>query len=304
MFRFWPVLLIGFYVVSGCAGGGKITSEYLAGKYSDRQSRYMQIGGMQLHYKDEGQGKPVVLLHGISSSLQTWDAWTEVLKSQYRVIRLDLPGFGLTGPDPQDIYSVDRYVAVLDTLLQRLDIGSSYMAGNSLGGWITWEFALQHPQTVSRMILIDAAGFATPDDPPKPIRLIQNPLFRNMAMKRAPRFLVRKFLKQAYGDRSKVSKELVNRYYELSNRPGNPKAFYTIANSHFESHTELLPTLKVPTLIMWGAEDKKWIDVSHAYLFQELLPDNKLIIYQGVGHLPMEEAPQESVQDALKFFSH
>ena len=288
---------------SGCASTKYITKEYLEQKYTNEQSRFTTIDGIRVHYQDEGSGIPVLLIHGISSSLHTWDAWTEQLKDQYRVIRLDLPGFGLTGADPQNEYSIDRYVSIVDSLCLHLELDSFYVVGNSLGGWIAWEYAYLYQHKVSKMILIDAAGFVTPDDPPKPIRMTQKPIFKKIATKKAPKFLVRKYVKQAYGDRRKVTKGLVTRYFELSNAPGNPLAFYTIANSNYQSHTQNLPKIQVPTLIMWGSEDKKWINVSHAYLFKEALPINRLTIYQGVGHLPMEEAPMESVQDAMEFFN-
>lgn len=292
-----------FSISAGCASTNYITEDYLQRTYTNEHSQFAQVAGMDVHYRDEGSGLPILLVHGISSSLHTWDGWTEQLKSDYRVVRLDLPGFGLTGAHPENEYSIDRYITVIDALARHLNLETFYLVGNSLGGWIAWEYTYKFPQKVSKLILIDAAGFVTPDDPPKPIRMAQKPIFKKIATKSAPKCLVRKYVKQAYGDRKKVSKELVNRYFELSNAPGNPLAFYTIANSQYQSNTENLTEIEVPTLIMWGQEDKKWIDVSHAYLFKEALPNNQLIIYPGVGHLPMEEVPLKSVRDAREFLA-
>ncbi len=287
--------------LSACASTRYITEEFLTDKYFNQKSHYYSWDGMRVHYRDEGQGPTVLLIHGISSSLHTWDDWVESMRGSFRLIRLDLPGFGLTGPHPDNQYSIDRYVLLIANLTQHLGIDKFSIAGNSLGGWIAWEYTWKYPSMVEKLILLDAAGFATPDDPPKPIRMVQKPMFKKLATRKAPRFLVRKYLKQAYGNRKLVTPQLVDRYFELNNAPGNPLAFYTIANNQYESNTYRLAEIKTPTLIMWGSEDKKWIDVQHAYLFQELLPNDKLIIYQGVGHLPMEELPQKSSLDAQQF---
>jgi len=286
---------------TGCASTRHLTPDFLKDKYTNQHSKFIELHDQKVHIRDQGSGPVIVLIHGISSSLHTWDQWSEQLQSSYRVVRLDLPGFGLSGPDPNNQYSIDRYVDIVHELVTQLQVDSFHLVGNSLGGWIAWEYCYKYPEQVQKLVLLDAAGFATPDDPPKPLRMAQKPMFKKLALKGPPRFLVRKFLKQAYGDRRKVKTELVNRYFELNHYPGNPLAFYTIANAQYTSNTARLAQIQTPTLIMWGAEDKKWIDVSHAYLFEELLPNDQLIIYQGVGHLPMEEHALPSVEDLKAF---
>ena len=295
---FCSVILIP---VSGCTSGKDFSIEYLEQRYTNEHSKFMVIDGFNLHYRDEGEGYPLVLLHGIGSSLHTWEGWTDQLKSEFRIIRLDLPGFGLTGVDSSNKYTMERYIMVLHTFLESLNVNSYALAGNSLGGWLAWEYTLEYPEEVEKLILIDAAGFITPDNPPKPLRLAQK--FKKRTAKGAPRFAVRKMLKQAYGDKSKVTDELVDRYYELNNRPGNGLAFYIVATADYHPQTGRLPEIVAPTLIMWGSEDKKWIDVSHAQLFEELLPNDQLIIYEGLGHLPMEEAPVKTAEDARNFLN-
>ncbi len=289
-------------VVFGCSSGSKFTVDYLNDKYTNDQSEFTTIEGSHIHYRDEGSGPPLILLHGIGSSLHTWDEWTATLKSDFRIIRLDLPGFGLTGADSTNDYSMERNISILHSFLGSLNISTYYLAGNSLGGWLAWEYTLDYPDEVKKLILIDAAGFITPDNPPKPLRLSQK--FKKRTIKGAPRFAIRKFLKQAYGDKSKITDDLVDRYYQINNRPGNGLAFYTIVTADYNPRTSRIPEIQAPTLILWGAEDKKWIDVRYAHLFEELLPNNQLIIYQGLGHLPMEEAPQKTSKDALEFLSH
>ena len=285
----------------GCVSNADISVEYLNETYTDDDSQFMMIEGANIHYKDEGSGFPLILLHGIGSSLHTWDGWTSELKSDFRIIRLDLPGFGITGADSSGSYSMERYIRILNKFLMEIEVSEYYLAGNSLGGWLAWEYVLDHPEGVKKLILIDAAGFITPDNPPKPLRLTQK--FKKITTKGAPKFAVRKFLKQAYGDKSKVTDDLVKRYYELNNRPGNGMAFYQIATAQYHPRSARLPEVLAPTLIMWGKEDKKWIDVSHAYLFDELLPNDQVIIYEGLGHIPMEEDPVKTARDAREFLN-
>lgn len=298
--RVFSVLLV--LAVFGCSSGSEYTVDYLNEQYTNDQSKFNTVGASHIHYRDEGSGPPLILLHGIGSSLHTWDDWTAALKDDYRIIRLDLPGFGLTGADSTNDYSMKRYISILHFFLASLDVKDYSLAGNSMGGWIAWEYTLDYPEEVSKLILIDAAGFITPDNPPKPLRMSQK--FKKKTTKGAPRFAIRKFLKQAYGDKKKVTDDLVDRYYELNHRPGNGLAFYTIATADYQPRTSRLPEIEVPTLIMWGAEDKKWIDVSHAHLFEELLPNNQLIIYEGLGHLPMEEDPLKTAGDAREFLAN
>ena len=294
-------LLLQIFLIIGCSSNSGITTNYLDEKYTNKQSKFIDIEGARIHYRDEGSGTPLVLLHGIGSSLHTWNGWTKLLSDDFRVIRLDLPGFGLTGADSSNDYSMGRNISVLNAFLTSLNITEFFLAGNSMGGWLAWEYTLDNPKEVKRLILIDAAGFITPDNPPKPLRLAQK--FKKTITKGAPRFAIRKFLKQAYGSKKLVTTELVDRYYELNNRPGNGLAFYTIASAQYNPRTSRLPEIQAPTLIMWGSEDKKWIDVSHAHLFEELIPNDQLIIYKGLGHLPMEEAPGKTAEDARKFLS-
>jgi pimeloyl-ACP methyl ester carboxylesterase len=285
----------------GCSNESPFSIAYLNKKYANEESKFVLVDGFNLHYRDEGDGSAIVLLHGIGSSLHTWEGWTNELKSQYRVIRLDLPGFGLTGIDSSNNYTMERYIAVLHSFLETLAIDQYALVGNSLGGWLAWEYTLEYPNEVEKLILIDAAGFITPDNPPKPLRLAQK--FKKRTVRGAPRCIVRKFLKQAYGDKSKVTDELIDRYYELNNRPGNGLAFYIIATADYHPRTSELPEIRTLTLIMWGREDRKWIDVSYAQLFEELLPNDQLIIYDGLGHLPMEEDPVKTAADAARFLN-
>ncbi|MCC5945540.1 MAG: alpha/beta hydrolase [Bernardetiaceae bacterium] len=254
-----------------------------------------------IHYRMEGEGPPLLLLHGAFSSLHTYDAWTKTLKEHFTVIRYDLPGFGLTGPNAEDDYTIQNHISYLNKFLQALDIQDCYIAGSSLGGWIAWEFAVWFPRKVKKLILLDAAGFLDLKSIPFAFKLARTAPFA----KRVTRFVVKRnilegFVDEVYYDRMKVSFDLVTRYYDLFTREGNPEAFVKFVNTKFKDNTRYLKSLRVPTLILWGREDR-WIPLATGERFHQAIPENEMIIYDKVGHLPMEEIPSQSVGDVLYF---
>ena len=135
-----------------------IPVETLKKKYCNEQSKFIEINGQEIHYRDEGSGYPLVLVHGTSSSLHTWDAWTNELKNDFRIIRMDIPAFGITGETKDRNYTIENYVKFIDAFTTALGVDTFYLAGNSLGGEITWNYAYSHPDRVKKIILIDAAG--------------------------------------------------------------------------------------------------------------------------------------------------
>lgn len=274
--------------------------EELKKQYTNEHSKFMKIDGMDVHYSDKGQGFPLVLIHGISSSLNTWDGWEDQLQGDFRIIRLDLPGFGLTGPNPEQDYSIDFYVSFMKSFLNKLEIESCYMAGSSLGGYITWNVAATHPDLIEKMILVDAAGYPfTPDTTPFVFKLAQSPIapyFKNVT----PRFLLAQVINGVYGDESKVNDEVIDRYYYHALREGNRDAFLDLVQNLEFTQYEKLKTISTPALIMWGELDT-WVDPKLAARFNEDLPNSELIMYPGVGHIPMEEIPEQTAQDAKQY---
>lgn len=274
--------------------------EELKSTYTDSESRFISLQEMNVHYRREGAGPLVVLLHGTSSSLHTWEGWTRILIDTFRVIRLDLPGFGLTGPHPNHNYSMEMYTAFLREFLDSLQTGPIHLAGNSLGGQIAWEYAVRFPDHVRSLILLDAAGYPQPEETPLVMQLAQSRILSLFAQYLNPRFLVRKSLLEVYGNDALVTDSLVNRYTDLMLRKGNRKAFVQRVRQHGSPHQETIQEVSQPTLIMWGEQDE-WIPVRDAYQFAENIPQARLRIYGGVGHLPMEEHPGRTGRDARNF---
>lgn len=268
-------------------------------RYAGASSQFAELGGLRLHYRDQGSGPALLLLHGTASSLHTWDGWAAELAADFRVLRLDLPGFGLTGPAVDHDYRTERYVEHLVAFLDHLGVQRVHLAGNSLGGLIAWRFAAAHPQRVDRLVLIDAAGF-----PPPQRRNIfdvgRTPGVRQMATRVTPRFLFSNALEEIYADPSKVTDELIDRYYLLTLRRGNRAALVARLSEPGLVYPDRLREIKTPTLVMWGRQDP-WLPVEHAEKFASYLPEAEVLIYDDAGHLPMEELPRRSAADARRF---
>ncbi len=278
-----------------------IPIDTLKAKYANGASKFIEIDQMPVHYRLEGNGKEtLVLIHGTGASLHTWDKWTEIMQKDFQILRMDLPAFGLTGPHPQHQYRIEDYVSFVDKLLSQLNIGQCHLAGNSLGGQIAWEYTLAYPQKVDKLILIDAGGVPSNRKRPWIFQLAQTPILNQIIRYVTPRFFFENNLKQVYADHSKITEELITRYYELARREGNREAFIERTKTNSKSNFEFIPKIKNPTLIQWGEADN-WIPLSAGKQLEEKIPNAKLLVYPKVGHVPMEEAPEATAKDALHF---
>jgi len=282
------------------------SAEEIEGMYADSSSRFLNIMGMRVHYRLEGNpadSTPLVLIHGTSSSLHTWDSIVPVLRKDRRILRMDLPGFGLTGPTPDRVYGLDRYHQFLDSLFDRLGIRSCIIGGNSLGGLIAWTYAVHDSSRVKGLVLIDAAGYPRGKEEGNiGFKLAAMPGVGRVLSKFTPRILIRKSLEGSYGDPALVNEVLVDRYYDLLLREGNRVAMIDMFSSRRPAQHERISSIRKPTLIIWGDKDRL-IDVSNAYRFQQDLPGSRLLVIPGSGHVPMEETPKEVADEIRHFLS-
>ncbi|MEK6637190.1 MAG: alpha/beta hydrolase [Pseudomonadota bacterium] len=277
-------------------------------KYGGSTSQFLTLApGLIVHVRDEGKrdGPALVLIHGSNSSLHTWVPWVKRLGGQYRIISLDLPGHGLTGRHPSGDYDYPIFVAVVDQVLVKLGISRAVIAGNSMGGGVTWMYALTHPEKVEAMILVDAAGAPRWEARKAPIgfRIARMPVLRNLARIITPRSMVESSLQTSVSVKSVVTPAAVDRYWELLRYPGNRTATvkrFSYAHNHHPATNDMLAALKIPTLVLWGEEDNL-IPVKSAKWFAEAIPGSILIIYPKVGHLPMEEVADQSASDVAGF---
>lgn len=291
-------LLIVVLGLTAC--GDELTREFVETKYTNDASRFMELAdGNRIHYRVEGEGTPILLIHGTASSLHTWDGWTEILQADHQIIRLDLPGFGLTGPDPMARYEVKDDVKVIHQFVTALEIDKFHIAGSSLGGRIAWEYSLEHTDDVLSLTLMNSLGYPQESWPPA-IQLAQWPVFDSIISSFAPRFVYAHGLKDVYADANIVTPELVDRYYHLANFPGNLAAFPDRVKAKLDTESAKIPSISVPTLVLWGKEDK-YFPAQRAADFGRDIKNSTLVIYDNIGHLPMEEITEKSATDFAQF---
>jgi pimeloyl-ACP methyl ester carboxylesterase len=306
------VMVVALVVLAGVAVGGVAlvwepdrTVAELAPQWAPAPSQFVDVMGMQVHLRDEGvrdDPVPILLLHGTSASLHTWEGWVAALKSERRVITLDLPGFGLTGPFPDNDYRVSHYVTFLTAVLDKLGVQRVVVGGNSFGGRLAWALASAQPARVDKLILVDAGGYPDPDAVmPIGFRLAQVPALSGIIAKLLPRDVVDSSVRFAYGDPDKVSADLVDRYFELTLRAGNRVAVVERFRQAKpgEDH-ERIADLKQPTLILWGDRDRL-ITPAMAQRFQQDIAGSELVMFEGLGHVPHEEDPAATVARVKAF---
>ncbi len=279
--------------------------ESLTGRWAPEPSRFIDIHGMQVHVRDEGprgDTVPLVLLHGTSASLHTWEAVVDELKPQRRIISLDLPGFGLTGPFPDGNYRMEHYVAFLSAVLDHLAVERAVLVGNSFGGQLAWEMALGQPKRVVQLVLIDAAGYPRQSTSvPIGFKLAAMPALAPLMANILPRRLVESSTRNVYGNPEKVTPELVDRYYELALREGNREALRErFRQVPAVDNSKRIAAIQTPTLIIWGGLDGL-IPPLNARRFNEDIADSQLVMFDDLGHVPQEEDPVR-VAEALKAF--
>ncbi|MET0340866.1 MAG: alpha/beta hydrolase [Polyangiales bacterium] len=300
-------LLAALSLLSGCKmlGMRTIPLEMLEDRWEKPNSQYVEIDGTRVHYTIDGEGPPILLLHGVMASLHTWDGWVEQLKPHYRIIRVDIPGFGLSEPLESGDYTPEYAVKFFEKMRAKLGIERFHVAGNSLGGFIAWFYAVQYPQRVDKLILIDPASY--PQPLPRIVRMASRGLVGFMAQRASPRFIVSRNIREVYGNPDAVTDETIDRYHELLLREGHREAmvsyFKTLRKyAKDDSLVRSVPRIKAPTLLMWGEKDR-WVPPSLIERWRADLPNIEVRTYPDGGHIPMEELAEETARDAHAFLS-
>ncbi|WP_156255573.1 alpha/beta fold hydrolase [Sandarakinorhabdus oryzae] len=282
----------------------------LRAKYANSASQFIELSpGTIIHVRDQGDkaNYPVVLIHGSNASLHTWEPWVQrLVANDYRVITLDLPAHGLSGPTPEGLYTSAAYVGIVEKLVDRLGLKYFALGGNSMGGGVAWRYALKHPERLTALILVDASGQPQPkgSSPPLGFRLARVPIARDILATVTPRSLIEKSFKQSISNQAIATPAMIDRYWELLLYPGNRRATVQRFGQYQgdDGAAAQLKTLAVPTLIIWGREDKL-IPVSVAAWFNSQIKDSRVTILDGIGHIPMEEAPDRSLAPVLPFLA-
>ena len=292
---------------------GTLSYATLEQRYAAPASRYLDLpDGVHLHYRDEGpsSGPVIVLVHGFSDSTATWDAWISPLKAHYRVISLDLPGHGLTRAPPTWPAGTAHYVDLLDRVVGRLGVPRFALVGNSMGGSVAWNYALLHPDRLTALVLVDAAGWPEPSRKPGQasngalaFQMLRTPWGRWLLSHIDLRPVIADGLRKAFHDPSKVTDTMINRFSDLSHAPDHPAIILGMQTRGWVLATpEAMARIRTPTLVMHGVDDRL-IPVAAGRRFAATIPGAQLILYPDSGHTPQMEIPARSAADLTAFLA-
>jgi pimeloyl-ACP methyl ester carboxylesterase len=264
----------------------------------------MDMGdGVKAHYRDEGNknGRPLLLVHGFSSSLHTWEKWVPLLGNEYRLISVDLPGHGLTHTPAGYVPTIENYAAFVEAFAAKLNLGKVTVIGSSMGGNTAWRLALNHPERVEGLVLVGASGWPDPriDDADEPaiFKMLRNPVMGPVLRRIDTTAQVRQGLKAAFVNQALVDDAMVKRYVDFSNLPNHGETLLAIMTGERTLATkEMLSKIAAPTLILHGRQDNL-VAVDGGTKFNDAIAGSKLVIYDDVGHLPQEEIPERSAED-------
>jgi len=306
LWRYLPLVLL--FALGGLSGvalwayAPDLPRDYLIARYGQPPSSFIDVGGMRDRVRDEGKAdaKPLLLIHGSLGSLHVWGDWIAELEDRYRLISVDLPGHGLTGAWSRSDYSIEAYTDFIEVLADALNLDRFAIAGHSMGGAVAWSFAATRPERISHLILVDSAGYPRNGEAPLSTRLARMRAIGDIGIYFKPTRAVRRSLEEIYADPSMVTPERLKRFAELQRFPGNRPATLLRARLQEPIDPTPLKRLDVPTLIIWGAQDR-WVPVADAFRLQGDIKGAKLAIFERAGHDPMEENPRDTAAAVAAF---
>ena len=264
-------------------------------RWATPPSQFVEIDGVRLHYREEGEGPPVVLLHANYASLFMWEPWVAALKDRYRVIRLDLPAHGLTGPEPSGDYSLQRIQSLFEQFVDARGLERFVVVGTSIGGTVAMRYAADHPERIERLVMISPGslearvrGRTTPANVPK---------IADVLAWVTPRAFTGYMLRNDYGDPARVTDAVIDEWYAMWMREGNRQAMIDLLRQYVSGGVEAkIRSIRVPVLLIWGEKNKR-VPLALAYETRALLansPQVQLEVLPGIGHMLVQEAPKQS----------
>jgi pimeloyl-ACP methyl ester carboxylesterase len=305
-------IFLGLLVLIGAAGIALYQSDVpraeAVARYGGPPSKFVTLmSGAVAHHRSYGpEGAPVLLLlHGSNASLHTWEPWAKLLAGDLRVITVDLPGHGLTGAVPGDDYSQKGMAAFVLEFAAALELKSFAIGGNSMGGGVAARFVVENPGVATALILVDAAGqpSSRPRNAGLGFRLLRLPVLREIIPYLGARMLIENGLKQAFADDTQVTDAMIDRYAMLNRMAGTRQATLTrFQTPPDDVLSKRAAEISIPTLILWGSEDTL-IPQDAAEVWKSKVKGSELIVYPGIGHIPMEEIPDASAEAVAQFLA-
>jgi len=301
------IVIVGLFLYA--AYGRKdltLTKEYVKEKYVLPNSKFINWNGTEIHYTESGSGFPILMIHGFGGSNRDFILLDSMVHDKYRVIRVDLPGFGLSDFPKQTEENPD-YIKVYDDyftfLLDTLHLDSCYVMGNSLGGLMSWNLAVKHPSVVKKLILFNSAGY----DMAEVIKSANAKVFKYgivqlLLQKGIPKFFTKRGMQRVFYNKSLLTVDREQRINDFWNRKGNMQQILNMASSDKFLDQNLIKQIACPTLIVWGKQDKV-VNPKYAARFHSDIMKSRVIMYDSCGHVPMLERPLDVKRDVLKFLN-
>lgn len=285
-----------------------IPAAKLEQRYTTPASTFITASdGTRIHMRDEGpRDAPVLLLlHGSNSSLQSWEPWVADLTRDHRVVSFDFPGHGLTGPAKSGVYTAPSYLAVIEDVRKAAGIERAVVAGNSMGGYMAWRYALAHPERVSGLVLISAAGYPLAEGRPAVFALAAAPVLGEMFSSMTNPSMIERNLKTVMADDADVTPALVQRYTDLLLHDGNREATLKRLRTPIDQPDAWKDIGKItaPTLVLWGAQDP-WIPAADAERFGKDIKGATVKVYPELAHVAHEEDPARTLADLRAFLAN
>lgn len=281
-------------------------------RHADATSKFVDLDGVRVHYKDEGSGPAVLLVHGTFGDLADWDGWVRVLSPGYRVVRLDLPAFGMTGPVASGNYSVERKHLVIDALMDHLGIERFAIAGVSYGGLVAFRYAATRTERITALVLANSAGIQfgqrpaaasaaaaarAASTPPAPqYNITTDPMVRYSDAESFLRFLL--------NNSPVITPALIERKLAFTNTAGRLEEAVAAARAYERGTPErVLAHVRAPSLVLWGGAGQA-LSAQTADAFVGALKRARVVekvLYPDGGHIINLQRPEETVRDAKAF---
>lgn len=264
---------------------------------------------IHINYEVHGAGITLLLLHGFGASLESWRDILPLLEQRYKLILVDMKGFGLSSKPDDGTYSIREQASIIMALIRHLDLKDLVLIGHSYGGSVALATYLELvsgklSNPIRSLILLDAPGY--PQRLPLFIKVLQTPVINHLLLALLPaRARAAYILNQVFYDKSKVTADRINRYARFFDLPGSHRAMIDSARQLIPENSALtarIGEIAVPTLIIWGAHDPL-IYLWQAHRLHDVIQGSRLTVLARCGHVPQEERPEDTAQLFMEFIS-
>lgn len=264
-------------------------------------SQFFRWNNIDIHYTDEGSGIPLLMVHGFSGSHRNFQKITELFDlTKYRIIRVDLPGFGLSDfPEEENDY-LAMYQNFMKDFEDHLQLKNYYLIGNSMGGSISLMAAHDRPENIKGLILCGSAGYDIQNSRKNALRIFRFKFAEKLFAKGIPLWINRSTVNRIYYNPALVSENELIIKNRIWNKEGNLAAIFRLAKNEKFPDEKIISEIQVPTLVLWGKQDKI-IDVKYAAYFDRDIKDCEVIVYDSCGHMPMAEKAERAKLDIERF---